>query len=69
MEELLAAYTALMERQVLPLIKKGLSGAIYTQLTDVEEETNGFLTYDRKVMKLDPEVVRKLNENLEKEME
>ncbi len=31
---------------------EGLSGFVYTQLTDVEEETNGLLTYDRKVDKL-----------------
>lgn len=32
--------------------EKGLAGFIYTQLTDVEEETNGLLTYDRRVIKL-----------------
>ena len=31
----------------------GLSGAIYTQTTDVENEVNGFMTYDRQVMKVD----------------
>ncbi|KQS26899.1 glycoside hydrolase family 2 protein [Dyadobacter sp. Leaf189] len=34
-----------------PLIKKGLSAAVYTQTTDVEVETNGLMTYDRKVIK------------------
>ncbi len=37
------------------LIGKGLSAAVYTQTTDVEVETNGLMTYDRKVMKM-PEV-------------
>ena len=41
--------------QVLPLIPKGLCGTIYTQTSDVEDETNGFVTYDRKVIKADPE--------------
>lgn len=35
-----------------PLIKKGLSAAVYTQTTDVEIETNGLMTYDRKVIKM-----------------
>ena len=35
------------------LQEQGLSGFVYTQLSDVEEETNGLLTYDRRVNKLD----------------
>ena len=41
--------------QVLPLIPKGLCGTIYTQVSDVEDETNGLLTYDRRVAKVLPE--------------
>jgi beta-galactosidase/beta-glucuronidase len=37
-----------------PLLAKGLSAAVYTQTTDVEIEVNGLMTYDRKVIKLDP---------------
>ena len=37
----------------------GLGGSVYTQTTDVEIEVNGLLTYDRKVLKYDPEVLRK----------
>ena len=33
------------------LVKLGLSAAVYTQTTDVEGEVNGFMTYDRKVIK------------------
>jgi len=40
--------------QLRPLIGKGLSAAIYTQLTDVEGEVNGLMTYDREVIKIDP---------------
>jgi len=43
---------------------KGLSAAVYTQITDVEEEVNGFMTYDRKVEKMDFERVRAANEAL-----
>ncbi len=39
-------------KQVVPNIKNGLSGAILTQITDVEDETNGLITYDRKVVKI-----------------
>lgn len=34
---------------------EGLAGFVYTQLSDVEEETNGLITYDRRVSKLDEE--------------
>lgn len=45
-------------------IKKGLSAAVYTQTTDVEGEINGFLTYDRKVMKMPVEKLKAVNERL-----
>jgi hypothetical protein len=44
--------------------EKGLSGAIYTQTTDVENEVNGFLTYDRRVMKPDLETVAARNKTV-----
>jgi len=40
---------------VIPAIKTGLCGTIYTQVSDVEDETNGLFTYDRKVDKITPE--------------
>ena len=43
----------LYREEIEPLKEKGLCAAIYTQLSDVEDETNGLLTYDRKVKKLD----------------
>ena len=46
---------ALYEQQVLPLVSQGLCGAIYTQVSDVEDETNGLLSFDRVVEKLRPE--------------
>jgi len=39
--------------------EKGLSATVYTQTTDVETETNGLMTYDRKVDKMGYENVRK----------
>lgn len=47
------AYHELIEKSLLPLKEQGLSGAVFTQLSDVEEEVNGILTYDRKVNKLE----------------
>jgi hypothetical protein len=52
-DELTEAYTQLTTLELEPLIKAGLSGAIYTQLTDVEMESNGYVTYDRSVEKMD----------------
>ncbi len=40
------------------------TGGVYTQTTDVEGEVNGLMTYDRKVMKVDKERVRKANSDL-----
>ena len=51
-EALSKAYKELYEGQVLPLIENGLSGVVYTQLSDIEEEVNGLVTYDRKVVKI-----------------
>ncbi|MBQ8507387.1 MAG: glycoside hydrolase family 2, partial [Clostridia bacterium] len=53
--ELQAAVEKLYREEILPAIPKGLCAAIYTQLTDVEDETNGVLSYDRQVEKLSPE--------------
>ncbi len=53
-EELATRYEQLME-DLKPLVARGLAAAVYTQTTDVEREVNGFLTYDREVLKLDAE--------------
>ena len=50
--------------EVLPCIGKGLCAAIYTQVSDVEDEINGIVTYDRKVCKLRPEVMLPVAEAL-----
>ncbi len=51
-DTLSAAVHTLFHKQLLPLVPKGLSGAVYTQLSDVEEEVNGLVTYDRRVIKV-----------------
>lgn len=50
-EEFPQVFADTMEK-VRGLVKDGLCGAVYTQVSDIEEETNGLLTYDRKVRKL-----------------
>ena len=57
-EGLEKAYLGLMAK-LGDLAEWGLAGSVYTQTTDVEIELNGLLTYDRKVLKYNPEVLRK----------
>ena len=52
-ERLLSRYEELY-RQLHPMVAKGLSAAVYTQVSDIETENNGLMTYDRKMLKLDP---------------
>lgn len=59
-----AGYEELIRETILPAVRDGISATIYTQLSDVEEEINGILTYDREVLKMDGELVRRLNEAL-----
>jgi len=49
---------ATMLKQFIP---QGMAAAIYTQTTDVEGEVNGFVTYDRKVVKMDKAKVKAIN--------
>ena len=60
-ESLTKAYVKLHEHQVIPAMKKGLSATVYTQVSDVEFEVNGLLTYDRELVKLDEEAVKAIN--------
>ncbi len=50
--------------QLLNLVARGFSAAVYTQTTDVEMEVNGFMTYDRKVVKMDEKRIRAINQKL-----
>ncbi|RIW14610.1 beta-galactosidase [Algoriphagus lacus] len=62
-EELKARYSILLE-DLSKMIPKGLAAAIYTQTTDVEIETNGLMTYDRQIIKIAVEELKKLHEKL-----
>ncbi|MFI0356316.1 glycoside hydrolase family 2 protein [Actinomadura sp. 9N407] len=59
-----AAFTRLHAQQIVPAIPRGLSATVYTQLSDVEDELNGLLTYDREVLKLPAGLVRAVNARL-----
>ncbi|MCR4781296.1 MAG: glycoside hydrolase family 2 [Lachnospiraceae bacterium] len=50
--------------EVFPEIKRGLCGSIYTQFTDVEDESNGFYTYDRQVLKVNLNVMKEIGRKL-----
>lgn len=58
------AYRRLHTMQAIPLIRFGLSALVYTQVSDVENEVNGILTYDRKLLKLDENMIKSINEKL-----
>jgi beta-galactosidase/beta-glucuronidase len=62
-DELTTAYLALIEK-LEPLMRDGLSAAVYTQTTDVEIEVNGLLTYDRAVVKMDASKIAEANKRL-----
>ncbi len=64
-EDLQARYKKLMV-DLKKLIPLGLAGAIYTQTTDVEIETNGLMTYDRKIVKFDENFLKEIHSSLYK---
>lgn len=60
------AFIALYENEIIPHIEKGLCAAVYTQLTDVEDETNGLISYDRKVVKINKEKAKEISYKIQK---
>ena len=64
MDKWLDAYEKCIEKDVIKNIPNGLSACIYTQLSDVEDELNGFVTFDRKVVKASVEKIRKINDQI-----
>ena len=63
-EDFVNALRRLYENEIIPLVKCGLCASVYTQLTDVEDEINGLITYDRAVMKITPEEFKDVSERL-----
>ena len=63
-EEFTAELAKLYNEQLVPAIKNGLCAAVLTQLSDVEDETNGIVTYDRQVIKPDEETMTEISANI-----
>ena len=68
-EELTDRIVAMYEGMVLPGIKGGVCGCVYTQLSDVEDEINGMYTYDREVCKVNKEKMQRLVERIFSEID
>jgi hypothetical protein len=56
------------DEMVIPIIEKGGCGCIYTQLSDIEDETNGLYTYDRKVLKVDKDEMLRIRDDIEEHL-
>ena len=63
-EELTANYKRLWMEEIYPNLEKGLCSAIYTQTSDIEEEINGIMTYDRAEVKFIEKELQELNQKL-----
>ncbi len=63
-EEFQRAVADLYREQVLPSVRNGLSAAVLTQVSDVEDETNGLLTYDRQVTKVNESEMQAIAQDL-----
>ena len=64
-EEFNKAYEDLYRNEILPNIEKGISATVYTQVSDVEDEINGLLTYDREECKMNETILKQLNSELQ----
>lgn len=67
-EELTDRIVSMYEAMVLPGIKGGVCGCVYTQLSDVEDEINGMYTYDRQVCKINKTKMQNLASKITKEL-
>ena len=66
--EYMDAVETLYRKEIIPAVSKGLCGAVYTQLSDVEDETNGLYSYDRRVCKVDEARMRAIAAELKGEL-
>lgn len=60
-ETFVAALEKLYTKRLVRAINRGLCATVYTEVSDVEDEVNGLLTYDRKVAKISVEKMKELN--------
>ena len=64
-----SALENLYKNELIPAIDSGLCGTVYTQLSDVEDETNGFITYDRRAVKVDKKLMHSFSDELLKKFD
>ncbi len=67
-EELTDRIVDMYKVMVLPGIKGGVCGCVYTQLSDVEDEINGMYTYDRQICKVNKEKMQKLSDDIQSQI-
>ncbi len=65
-KELCEGIKSLYTDEIIPAIKNGLCACVLTQLSDVEDETNGLVTYDRQVIKTDEKLMQEISRELHK---
>ena len=63
-EDFQKEYVRFITQEIIPAKRAGMSAFIYTQLSDVEEEMNGFVSYDRKEIKVDVEKIKEINDRI-----
>ena len=63
-EDFQKEYIRFINEEIILAKRNGMSAFIYTQLSDVEEEMNGFITYDRKEIKVDTEIIKQVNDTI-----
>ena len=63
-EDFQKEYVRFITQEIIPAKRAGMSAFIYTQLSDVEEEMNGFVSYDRKEIKVDVEKIKEINDKI-----
>ena len=63
-EDFTKALDSLYRNEIIPMIEKGLCATVLTQLSDIEDETNGLVTYDRRVLKTDIKVMQDMSKAL-----
>ena len=67
-EDFVKAVCDLYKNEILPLVPMGLCAAVYTQVSDVEDETNGIMSYDREILKIEPTEFSDVSERLKNEI-
>ena len=63
-EDFQKEYVRFITQEIIPAKRAGMSAFVYTQLSDVEEEMNGFVTYDRKEIKVDVDKIKEINDKI-----